>query len=736
MKKIIRLVSMLLLSMILVITYNGSGSEAMAKEEGKKYFDGLEHDAKYLGSDFRDNYYLDIQECGMMDLPSELINSIANMLFSLVKGLAFVVCDFFYSCMEFNIAELFEEQINGIQSALKSSVFNPLLVLALCGTSWILITHLIKRNFVASISEISKVVLVVFFSFLLVEQSAAVLTACTNITKSISIAAMIGINGNDSGGSLDNYAAEAAGVLWVNLVHEPWKSLEFGSDPQKITENAEEMEKFLSNAYQPSSEARKELVEKYAPKKQDSVQYFSKETIGAKRVGELFTYLIPFFIKCIIYIVMSMIQICFQILGLMFFMLAPLVLLLALVPGFGMSIINAWLKKLLETQISIFIVTLALGLLIKCDSMLFALSAEWGYLIVMVFQIAAAVGLYLGRDKIINAFGKMQKGMQNPAYMMALMRNSGNVKQLADTGARMGSRAVELGKKTAYGTATTAVAAGHMFKKDIYDPIVGVASPNGLSPNSAERKRPNLSESIESSMRQQAAIQAKQKENSKRMLQKKFIDDVGQKAYKAESFVNKVTFNKRPKTRSYQSEDNNYQYKGEDKQSRSGNSQYQKTTSNAGTKDAAEKTMMRTVKEGGNNFKKDIITPDFNMSDSLQRKADDAKMDNPIQRPVTDTSIHADDINSDSSNKDIVSIQNATNKKGDTKGEPTQEGKKERPVEKKARSTKVADTGSRSVTPEINIPSKNQSANKRKRPTTDLGMSDETKQMLAKAKAK
>ena len=38
---------------------------------------------------------------------------------------------------------------------------------------------------------------------------------------------MTGVSGVDIESGTSEYAATAAGVLWVSLVHEPWKSLEF-----------------------------------------------------------------------------------------------------------------------------------------------------------------------------------------------------------------------------------------------------------------------------------------------------------------------------------------------------------------------------------------------------------------------------------------------------------------------------------------------------------------------------
>ena len=75
--------------------------------------------------------------------------------------------------------------------------------------------------------QFGKVIFVLIMSILLVHDSATFLSYTSNITKSLSVQIMTGVSGVDIESGTSEYAATAAGVLWVSLVHEPWKSLEF-----------------------------------------------------------------------------------------------------------------------------------------------------------------------------------------------------------------------------------------------------------------------------------------------------------------------------------------------------------------------------------------------------------------------------------------------------------------------------------------------------------------------------
>ena len=218
---------------------------------------------------------------------------------------------------------------------------------------------------------------------------------------------------------MQDYAAESAGILWQNMVHEPWKSLEFGDYNSEGID-----EEFLSTP--PDSDARKNLVSGHS-----DIPAFNKYN-SITRIANGIIYLAIIAIKSVLYIAIAGIMFVFQIFSIFYMLIAPLVLILAFFPSYQ-SIINVWFKKFLEVQVCIFIIHLILGLVIKLDSVIFAYSATFGWFMCLIFQIVVIYFLYKERDKIINAFSNVQKAVEVPAYANAMLRNSFNAKNLPKT---------------------------------------------------------------------------------------------------------------------------------------------------------------------------------------------------------------------------------------------------------------------------------------------------------------
>ena len=64
--------------------------------------------------------------------------------------------------------------------------------------------------------------------------------------------------------------------------------------------------------------------------------------------------------------------------------------------------IGGWLRKILETQISILILSLLIGILVRFDDLVFnwADSVGFGWAIALTIQIAIAIALFVNRNKI------------------------------------------------------------------------------------------------------------------------------------------------------------------------------------------------------------------------------------------------------------------------------------------------------------------------------------------------
>lgn len=407
-------------------------------------FNSLNGTGKYLGGAYRDNYYLDMEETGLLDTGYGILNSIANVLFSFIRWLAYAAVCVFFICFNLNLSTMFGSQINGIQEALNNSVFKPLFLLA-CGVAFIvLLGRLVRQDLMGALGQLAKIIGVVMLSILVVTQSSTVLDYTTGITKSVSVEIMAGVNSaNGMATNVTSFAAQSAGILWQNLIHEPWITMEFDKDNPSDSE----IEQFLTIS--PSDkDARKQLV---ADRDWDC---FSKNR-GAEKLGFMFLYLIPFAMKAVIYILIALVQLVFQLMAIFYVLMAPLILIISMVPGYE-RMLGVWLRKILESQVSILIITMIIGILIKFDQLIYEWAREnsFGWLLAMVLQVALAVALFLNRNKLLGIMSTVQRGVATPRFAANRMRMGGNAYQTVipqgiKYGKKAGAVARDAAKKTA-----------------------------------------------------------------------------------------------------------------------------------------------------------------------------------------------------------------------------------------------------------------------------------------------
>lgn len=427
-------------------------------------FNNLSGNAKYLGSVYRDNYSLDIEEVEISDGIGEYLagktmeglNALAKVFFFLERLLAYLTVVVFYVSFNLNLVDLFGSQVSVIQQALNDSIFQPLFLMGCAAAFCVLIGRMLRQDLAGALGQIVKVIAIVMMSILVVTKSDTMLSMCNNITKEISLEILVGVNSaNGYSDNINAFSGEAAGILWNNMVHQPWLTMEFG-----YTASDDQVLGLLS--YKPGAEERKDAIAA------DESGSFLVER-ATERLGFSFLYLIPCIMKCGIYIIIVLIQLVFQLLSIVYLFMAPLVLIVSLFPGYD-GLIGGWLRKILETQISILVLSLIIGILIKFDELIFdwSRSVGFGWMIALTIQIAIAIALFLNRNKLLMAMSTVQRGVSNPRYLRNRMRLAGNVYANAP-------RAAKEIKSAAKWTASKAVSAGEGVSSWVQDKNVPVS---------------------------------------------------------------------------------------------------------------------------------------------------------------------------------------------------------------------------------------------------------------------
>lgn len=378
-------------------------------------FDGLEGDGKYLGQEYRGNYKLDSEKIGITNIVSQTLYSRANVIFYAIKFLGFGTAAIFYYSMNFDLAGLLQPQINTIQETLHDSVFTPLFQFAFLGAVTLAIMKYARRDFMGLITQFGKVCFIIVLSLLVVRDSAKFLSYATAVTKSVSVSILTGVSGTDVGDNVDNYAKNAAAVLWISLVHEPWKTLEFGD----YAYSEDDVEFFLTVS---DEEERQERVTEMAEEKKGPF----KKDCNVQRYAQALVILLTILVKCVVYVIVGVMYFLFQVVAVFFVIMAPLILLLSLIPGYDFEILGVWARKILETQIGVLLITFLLGMMIFCDEALQGLSNTIGWFTVLILQIAACVFLYLFRWQILMSINNVHRGIQNPRLLKRQFIREGN----------------------------------------------------------------------------------------------------------------------------------------------------------------------------------------------------------------------------------------------------------------------------------------------------------------------
>ncbi|MBP1578272.1 MAG: hypothetical protein J6C75_07310, partial [Oscillospiraceae bacterium] len=340
-------ISILILITLVISLMTVTASAADDSNDSMVSF-GKYNSSGYLG--YYANYALDIEELGILDSGADMLNRVANLIFTGIATLGYAVSALFIHCFNFDISELLGNEINAIQSAMKSSIFDSFFILAFAFCAIEFLKKLMRRNISGLLSDFAKVLCIILLSYFVVSHSALALSGATEIAKDIGASAISALNGGQSKETISESIAEN---LWKSLVHDPWVTLEF----QNYNASESLIKDILSET--PNTTERQDIIQSYVSEDGDGP--FNKN-LGAWRIGIMIIYIIPFFIKCAVFMIMAIMQLAFQVMAVFYVLMAPIILLMALVPALGgLNLIFSWFKKIVESQLMILIITFLIG---------------------------------------------------------------------------------------------------------------------------------------------------------------------------------------------------------------------------------------------------------------------------------------------------------------------------------------------------------------------------------------
>ena len=423
-----RRILILFLSLLLCLSLLPAQAHAADSVGYIEDFQGIEGETKYIGDRYRSNYYLDIERTGLLEAGDKIINDIANVLFSIIRFFGELVVTVFYFSMDFDLAALFSDQLDSIQAALKVGVFDALIYIGIAFAMWTMLKQLARQNLTGMLSQFAQVIAIIVLSSLVVTHSGTALSYATRITKEVSVTVLMNVNGQENV-SVSSYAANGSAFIWKNLIHEPWLMLEFG----ETVPGESDIEQFLTTP--PGTPEREALVSDYMDAHSGSGVFAKNQ--GGSRLGFLFVYLFLFLAKSLVFLFVALFQLGYQVMAVFYVILAPLILILSLFPSMGgLDMVATWLKKILETQIMILIITFILGLILALDSLLYSLAPQLGWLVVLLLEAVISIFVLLNHKGIFKGMRRINRAVQNPRLAQRQFRYAGNLVETVGTGTK------------------------------------------------------------------------------------------------------------------------------------------------------------------------------------------------------------------------------------------------------------------------------------------------------------
>lgn len=362
---------------------------------------------QFIQDQYRANYKLDTENLGAFDILDKAINGLANMVFYIQVLLSWLGVSIFNLCFETNITNAFSDILTSISTALHNGVFNKFYMVMFMVSLISMLIYFSKRNYAAVFSHILVVALIVSLSVVIKSDNARTfIVETTGFSREIGeslVNAMVGTSSNDNI-SDDINTNEIVGSLWSNLVHKPW-ILEFDGkyDVNNESNDSDGMiasKKILSECE--NSDEREKVFEDVGIENISYTSRFSSAVI-------LFAITL---VKLMILIAISVVQLFMQIMGISIVLIAPFILLMAIVPFFGGLNLLKWLgEKYLGIQVTIVLLSFIIGVLLLMDSvtLTFFMNLGASFPVALMIQAVCWIMVIVFRKQLIANFNRLQR---------------------------------------------------------------------------------------------------------------------------------------------------------------------------------------------------------------------------------------------------------------------------------------------------------------------------------------
>lgn len=310
---------------------------------------------------------------------------------------------------------------------------------------YILFNSLIASRKSKSLDVFLKSFFVIGFATVFLAYPKDVLVGFNDVSREISASVLTSTLPIFDGDASDiNQAVAVAGnQLWENQVLYPWYYMQFGS----AEDGKVKAPLFLTYSKGSNLREKNMKLEIKAGNK-----YMTEDSIYLRVIMLGFTHFINI-IVLILLIIVCILIILSQLAPLLLVLLSPLIFTVALIPNYGMRIIQKWMERVLGGVFFKVVMSMFLSLYIVASNVFRAIFGEW-YLLQIFVQLLVILAIVLERKRIIGIFSNIGKGPDAVAEAATQKSNWGE--QIGNVAKKSMQAAVTIGAAAYTGGASMA----------------------------------------------------------------------------------------------------------------------------------------------------------------------------------------------------------------------------------------------------------------------------------------
>lgn len=364
-----------------------------------------------------ENYYIDCAESSFFkNAQGSFFAMLNNLIFSVIKSMGNATTAVLGFALSADLFEIVSDIISPLFGSIHKYIFNgfSIVIISLAGFYFIL---------QLAIGRITRVISGIGGLLAIIVLAAAFFTYPMDILSAVNTAA-VDLSGKvldvpyESTGidyETSNTQEKAETIIWNTLVHQPWQVMEFGS--VQIAEKYEDEILSLKCGTDERSEYIQKLYEEQG----------LFDPSGAHQLEQLSMGILMLIFSVMVGIIMLLA--CVLIIGYQFFsillaLIGTFIFLLALLPRFGLKLIQNWFIKILSA-LAVRIV-LVFGIAVICVLMgyIYGLTAVYGVLPMMFLMLAIVMTVVIKRKELLGLIS----GYDSPSGAVNRMMNAdGNI---------------------------------------------------------------------------------------------------------------------------------------------------------------------------------------------------------------------------------------------------------------------------------------------------------------------